>query len=121
MKKKIINQREAIKKLKCFEDINLYQIEINEEKIEALDAILLGKNNIDFPEELIFYDDEDIDYSDIPEITEEEFIPEKIKFLMDAKILLSKEIKLWIDNENIDVNKLASELIHDFYKKIKKD
>lgn len=56
----------------------LLLIEFDNKPIEALDAILLEKNGINVPEELIFYNDDNIDCSDIPEMTDKElnnFLP----------------------------------------------
>jgi len=44
MGKKVISQKEAIKLLEAGEDISAYSVEFNDDKIEALQAILLGKN-----------------------------------------------------------------------------
>jgi len=43
--------------LQTGKDINLFSIKFNDEKIEALESILLFENNIDIPENLIYYDD----------------------------------------------------------------
>lgn len=80
MEKKVINQIEAIKLLEAEKDISDYTIELNEEKIEALQAILLGKNNIKIPEYLIYYDDDSIDFSDDPDLTDEDLKTGKISW-----------------------------------------
>ncbi len=68
----IITQKEAIKLLKSGTNISDYKVVFNEDKVEALDAILLGKNKISVPEELIFYDDTSTDFSDDADITDED-------------------------------------------------
>ncbi len=73
MENKIINQRKAIKFLEAGADISAYKVVFNEEKVEAMRAILLGKNKINVPTELMHYDDEAIDFSDDADITTEDF------------------------------------------------
>ncbi len=71
MKNKIY-WKEAVKLLKNNMSISEYEVYFDNEKIEALDVILLGSNDIDVPEELIYYDYDTIDYSDIPAMTDED-------------------------------------------------
>ncbi len=113
MKKKI-NQKEAIKKLKTGEKIDLFEIEFNDEAIEVLEAVLLEKNNIEVPKELVYYDDDIIDYSDDPELTEEEL--KQLKPVIHIPVIpLQKEVKEWLLNSDIDLMKLASELLENYY------
>jgi len=119
MKKTIVNQRQAIKLLKEKKDISLFSIEFNEHKIEAIDAILLGKNKIDVPEHLIFYDDDSIDFSDDPDITDEDIETGKIKWIVNTEISLESEISNWIKLQNIDLSQLTTQLIKNFYQTMK--
>ena len=64
MQKIIINQSEAIQLLKEKADLSDYEIQFDDAPVEALDAILLGKNGILVPEALIHYEDEAINFSD---------------------------------------------------------
>ena len=91
MEYKIIDQHEAIKLLEAGEDISVYKVLFNEEKVEALKAIILGKNKIEVPSDLIFYDDDTIDFSDYPGITSNDF--EKGKLVWEIKTSLP------VDNE----------------------
>ena len=118
MKNKVINQKEAIKLLKSGKDISAYSIEFNKEKIEALQAILLGKNKIKVPEHLIYYDDDIIDFSDDPDITNEDLETGKISWNFKASLPLDNEIKEWIKREKIDVNKLLTQLMKNFYETV---
>ena len=90
-------------------------VDFQNEKVNVVDAVLLGKNGIDVPDELIDYDDENIDYSDIPAITDEDLASGKIRWTMHADIPLEKEISDWIRKEDINLNELAAKLIRDFY------
>ena len=82
MEIKIINQRKAIKLLEARADISAYKVVFNKEKVEALHAILLGKNKIEVPPELIYYDDDDIDFRDDDDITSDDFETGKLGIFM---------------------------------------
>ena len=71
MKKTFINQVEAIALLKEKKSLSGMEVTFDSTPVEALDAFLLRKNGISVPDELIWYDDDAIDYSDIPEWTDE--------------------------------------------------
>ncbi len=120
MKKlKIINQNKAIELLKSGNFSSEYQINFDNASIDALDAILLGKNGIDVPENLIIYNDDKIDYSDIPAITDEDIETGKIRWIVNAEIPLEQEISNWIKVEKIDLNELVTQLIKNFYQTVK--
>jgi len=119
MKIKEINQQEAIKLLEAGNDISGYKVIFNEEKIEALHAILLGKNKINVPEELIYYDDDAIDFSDDPDITDEDLETGKIVWNIKTSLPLDKELKDWIVREKVDVDKLLVKLMRSFYETVK--
>ncbi len=116
---KIINQKEAIKLLEAGKDLSDYKVVFNEEKIEALQAILLGKNKIKVPDELIYYDDITTNFSDDPDITEEDLKNGKIVWNIKASIPVDKEIKDWITKEKVDIDKLMYKLIKNFYETVK--
>jgi len=84
----MINQNQAIELIKTGKFNSDYQITFDNSPIDALDAILLGKNGIDIPENLISYDDDKIDYSDIPAITDEDIENGKIRWIINAEIPL---------------------------------
>lgn len=119
MDTKIINQREAIKLLEAGKDISTYKVVFNQEKIEALEAILLGKNNIVVPEELIYYNDDTIDFSDDPDITDEDLEKGQIVWSIKTSLPVDKELKDWIEKEKIDVDRLLIKLMRNFYETVK--
>jgi hypothetical protein len=119
MKTKVINQQEVIKLLEAGNDISAYNVVFNEEKIEAMHAILLGKNKIDVPEELIYYDDDAIDFSDDPDITDEDLKTGKIVWNIKTSLPVDKELKDWIIKEKVDVDKLLVKLMRNFYETVK--
>jgi len=119
MKNKIINQHDAIKLIEAGEDISAYQVVFNQEKIEALQAILLGRNKIDVPSELIFYDDDATDFTDDPDITDKDFETGELIWNIKTSLPIDKDIKDWITKEKIDVDKLLSKLMRNFYETVK--
>ena len=119
MEKIKINQTEALKLLKEGTDISDYSIEFNDEKIEAIQAIELGKNSINVPEHLIYYDDTTIDFSDDPDITKEDIETGEISWMVNTSLPLDNEIKQWIKQEKIDVDKLLTQLVTNFYETVK--
>ncbi len=119
MEKKVINQHEAIALLEAGEDISTYEVVLNNDKIEALHAILLGKNNIIIPEDLIYYDDDSIDFSDDPDITAEDFESGKLVWTIKTNLPIDKELSDWIKKERIDVDKLLVKLMRNFYETMK--
>ncbi len=96
-----------------------FEVTFDGNKIDAFDAVLLGKQGIEVPEELIIYDDSKIDYSDIPTITDEDIESGKIKWIHKAEVPIRKEIEDWIKREEIDINVLLADLVENFYKTMK--
>lgn len=119
MENKIINQHEAIKLLEAGANISAYKVVFNQEKVEALQAILLGKNKIDVPSGLIYYDDDVIDFSDDANISAEDFETGKLVWNIKTSLPVDKEIKDWITKEKIDVDKLLIKLMRNFYETVK--
>jgi hypothetical protein len=119
MKQKTINQHEALKLIEEGKDISAYNIVFNSEKVEALQALLMGKNNIIVPEDLIYYEDDSIDFSDDPEITDDDFANGKLVWSIKTSIPVDKELKDWIVREKIDVDKLLVKLMRNFYETVK--
>ncbi len=117
-----------IKKIRCKTALELIKenksldnvvIDFCGEKILWKDAMILGKKGIEIPQEYIDYDDENIDYSDIPPVTDDDIVNGKIKWTINAELSLEKEIADWIKNENININEFATKLIRNFYNGLK--
>ncbi len=119
MGKNKISVKEAIILIKENSFNEKLEIYFENRQIDVFDAVLLGKNGIDVPENLIEYDDDKIDYSDIPEITEKDIESGKIIWTIKTEISLEKEITDWIKKENINVSEFATKLIRNFYDGIK--
>lgn len=120
MAKKIVNQQEMIRLLRAGEKPDLFQVEFNNTKVEALDALLLGKNGFLVPEELIWYDEERINYDDIPPMTDEDLETGRLVRVLTVKVPLEKAIIDWIKAEKIDLDKLVPDLIKKYYSSLAK-
>ena len=95
------------------------EVDFNSEKIDWQDAMIFGKKGINVPQDIIDYDDDNIDYSDIPPITDVDIESGKIRWTINAELALEKEIADWIKKEDINVSEFAAKLIRDFYDGIK--
>ena len=89
------------------------------EIIHIHDVIVFNKNGINVPEHLINYDDENIDCSDIPEITIDDINSGKLIRVLSAQIKVDTETETWIKKSNINYNDLLSSLLKNFYHSIK--
>ena len=114
-----IHWKDILKLIEQNENFDNITVIFNKEKILWKDALILGKNGFEVPQELIDYDDENIDYSDIPPITDKDIESGKIKWTIKTELTLDKEIKDWIKKENININEFAAKLIQNFYENIK--
>ncbi|HZK08562.1 MAG TPA: hypothetical protein VFC92_10220 [Bacteroidales bacterium] len=65
------------------------------------------------------YNDHKIDFSDNPEITDQDFVDGKVKWFVKTEIPLDAEIREWIGTENINLGEFAAKLIQTFYDNIK--
>ena len=119
MNREKISVTEAIRLIENNKFDSSVKIDFSKSKIDVFDAVLLEKNGVDVPEKLIKYDDDKIDYSDIPAITDEDIKNGKIKWTINTEIALEQEITDWIKKENINIGEFAANLIRDFYKGIK--
>jgi hypothetical protein len=111
--------KKAIKLLKNHGNISQDEIDFNEEQIPVNNVNFLNQHNIRVPQNLIFYDDENIDCSDIPEITQEDIENGKIQWIKTDEFPLDNEVRNWIVKQNIKLNELIPQLIQNFYNTIK--
>ncbi len=119
MENKRLYWKVALELINIGQKVEPISVEFNNEKILWNDAMLFGKNGIDVPENLIDYDDDNIDYSDIPAITQEDISSGKIKWIYKAEIPMKQEISDWMKKEKIDINKLLTDLVENFYQTMK--
>jgi len=119
---KIINKvywKDLIKMLKNNEIPKNIEIDLNNEIIDFKDVALLNRFGFRVPENLINYDDQNIDFSDDPDITDEDIETEKISWSVKANFVLEPEIKQWIKKEKIEINYLIPQLMKNFYETVK--
>ncbi len=114
MKLEKINWQKALQVLKNNQKIEDKNI-IFDTPIHIHDVLFFNQKGIDIPEEFINYDDENIDCSDIPEITLEDVASNKLQRVLMAHIEIDNEIDTWIKENNINYEKLLSKLLKDFY------
>ena len=117
--KNLLNQQKAVELLKKGESVAGYEIRFDDAKVEALDALLLRKHGIPLPDALVYYADEEIDFSDDPDITESDFPKGQWIRVLRAEVAVDKEIADWVHQNHIDMNTLLSNLMKDFYQNMK--
>lgn len=86
-------------------------------KVEALDALTLGKAGVEVPDHLIYYDDESIvddEAFDGDWVEIESDVQEEQKYLT-LEMKIDAEVKDWIAENNIDIDSLVQKLIKDAY------
>ena len=119
MKNKNIYWKDVIEMLKKGVDKKDFDIDFNNEKVEFKEASLLNRNGIRVPENLIYYDEDNIDFSDNPDITNEEIALMNSSFNIAEILPVKPEIKEWIKKEKIDVNKILGMLVENLCKTMK--
>lgn len=114
-----ISVSEALRKIDAGESIQAYTISFEHIKVEALDVMKLAKNGIIVPEEAIYYDDDDIVMDDDDFAGEWERIdydPAAIQNSpVEVKINLKKDVKSWVESQNIQLPELLENLLDGFY------
>ena len=118
MSKTIINQTQAIALLKENKSLKKYEIRFDSAKVEALDVLLLGKNGVRVPPELIYYDDDSIDFSDDPDLTDEDIPSGKIQWKIHAELSLEEDVRTWIRKEKIELDTLLSSLLTAYFRNL---
>lgn len=110
---------EALGKIDLGESIKAYTISFDHIKVEALDVMKLAKNGIVVPEEAIYYDDNGIVMDDEDFAGEWERIdydPAVQNSPVEVKINLKKDVKNWVESQNIQLPELLEDLLDGFYR-----
>lgn len=81
-----ITQSKALELLKKGESISDYEVRFNDEKVEALDALLLRKHGVPLPDELVFYADDEIDFDDDADLMEEDLAQGRLTRVATQKL-----------------------------------
>ena len=114
-----ISVAEALKRLESGKSVADYSIYFERVKVEALDVMKLTKAGVNVPEEAIYYDDDDIVYDEEFEGDWERIDYDPIQELepqTEVKIFLKKDVRQWIESENIKLDKLIEILVDGFYR-----
>ena len=119
MSKNKIYWKEVIELLKKGTKISQEEVDFNNEQIPVREVGFLNKHKIRVAENLIFYDDENIDCSDIPEITNDDISSGKIQWIKIDEFELDHELRTWIVKQDIKLNELIPQLLQNFYQSIK--
>jgi len=119
MKKEKIYWKNAINLLRNGNMVLQIEIDFKNEQIPVREVGFLNKHNIRVPENLIFYDDDNIDCSDIPEITDEDIKAGRIQWIKFDEFPIDDEIRSWIVKQNIKLNELLPYLLKNFYQSMK--
>lgn len=95
------------------------EIDFKNENVPFKEVALLNRFGFRVPENLVAYEDENIDFSDDPDITDEDMETGKISWSVKANFMLEPEIKQWIEEEHIEINSLIPKLMKSFYETVK--
>ena len=95
------------------------QINYNNEKIPIKYVLVFNQNGFRVPQDLVEYDDDNLDYSDIPAITEDDINSGKLERIYTAEIPVKEEVVQWLKNSNINLNDLVADLVNNFYQTMK--
>ena len=111
--------KDAVNILGSGQRISSNDIDISNDLIPVQFVALFNKNGIRIPKDRVFYDDENIDCSDIPEITEEDLITGKLKLVESEEQTIDSEIKEWAKENKINLSILMRDLLRNFYQTMK--
>ena len=109
----------ALALLKEGSEVADFEIDFNEEQIPVKEVGVLNKYKIRVPEHLVFYDDNEIDCSDIPEITDEDIETGKIQWIETNEFCLDSDVRQRIVKNHINLNELIPQLRTSFYQSVK--
>lgn len=111
--------KDLIEMIKQNKAHNKTEIDFKNEKIGFKDVALLNRNGFRVPENLIEYNDAEINFSDDPDITDEDIKSGKIQWINTTEFPIDEEIRIWLLKENIKLNELIPQLIKNFYQTVK--
>ncbi len=124
LKEKIMNTnkiywKDAVNILESGHRISSNDIDMRNDLIPVQYVALLNQNGIRIPKDRVFYDDENIDCSDIPEITEEDLLSGKLRLVESEEQTIDSEIKEWAKENKINLALLMRDLLRNFYQTMK--
>jgi len=119
MEKNKIYWKEAIEMITNKLSIQQEQIDFKNERIPIKNVIFLNENGLRVPKDLVEYDDNNLDYTDNPAISEEDIISGKIERIYTTEIPVKEEVAQWLTKSNIKLDDLVVQLINNFYQTMK--
>lgn len=111
--------KDAVNILESGHRISSNDIDMRNDLIPVQYVALLNQNGIRIPKDRVFYDDENIDCSDIPEITEEDLLSGKLRLVESEEQTIDSEIKEWAKENKINLALLMRDLLRNFYQTMK--
>jgi len=90
------------------------QIDFRNERISIKEVLIFNENGIRVPKELVEYEDDKLDYSDIPAITEEDIESGKLERVYTTEIAVKEEVAQWLTKSNIKLDDLVVQLVNNW-------
>jgi len=84
--------KDLIEKLKNNENLKNVEVDYNNEQIDFKEVALLNRFGFRVPESLVYYNDNEIDFSDDPDITQEDLETGAISWSVKANFMLEPEV-----------------------------
>jgi len=95
------------------------EIDFKNEPVDFKNASILNRYGYRVPENLIQYDDSELDFSDDADLTDDELENANNSLPVNAHFILDTEIKQWLKAEKIEINSLIPRLMKNFYETVK--
>ena len=111
-----LSVKEALQLIEQGESLESYEVAITE-PLDAVAAFHLRKQGIEVPEDLITYEDEDLTYDEAFDTAEWKRLPETVdepSFELAYQLALTDDEQKWLTDQNVDLNKLLSELLKNY-------
>ncbi len=117
MSKDRITVKKALELIKEGKSLSSFEV-VFEETIDAIKAFHLRKNGIDVPDQFITYEDEDLTYDEDIDNTDWQKLDgyvDETDSNINVDLVVEKEVKNWLTKNNIKVEELLSNLLHNYY------
>ena len=95
MDKNKIYWKDAVELLNKGGELNGLEIEFNDEPVDFKAVALFNRNEIRVEEDLIDYNDDEIDFSDDPDISEADFQRGNLVWTVKANLPVDKELSYY--------------------------
>jgi hypothetical protein len=116
----IIYWKDLIEKIQTEQIPQNISIDFKDEQIPYKDVALLNRFGFRVPENLVYYDDQEIDFSDDADIIDDDLKTGKISWTLRSNFNVEPEIKEWIQSEKIELNALIPKLLKNYFDNLKR-